>query len=85
MRVRKLVKAGALFVSYFIIGAVPFSGRVVTTIAGGGIKDSIAATSAPVPTPYYAIRIETGNLLISEYSAHRVRKVNTAGIISTAI
>jgi sugar lactone lactonase YvrE len=85
MRVRELVKAAACFVSCFMVVPIPLRAQIVTSIAGGGIKDGIAATSAPVPSPYYAIRDRTGNLLISEYSAHRVRKVNTAGIISTTI
>lgn len=85
MRAGKLVKAAACFVSYFMVVAIPLKGQVVTTVAGGGIKDGLAATSAAIQSPYYAVKDHAGNLWISDYSEHRVRKVNAAGVISTAI
>jgi len=59
----------------------------ITTIAGTGISgyngDSIAATSAKLSYPITLAFDHSGNMYIADASNHRIRKVNTLGIIST--
>jgi sugar lactone lactonase YvrE len=60
---------------------------VITTIAGTGLAgydaDNIPATSAKLNSNWGIAIDDTGNLYIADQLNHRVRKVNTAGIIST--
>ncbi|HWB83518.1 MAG TPA: hypothetical protein VG675_05230 [Bryobacteraceae bacterium] len=60
---------------------------IITTIAGNGSVsyngDSIPAISAVVDGPTGLALDDAGNLYISETSSARVRKVDTAGIITT--
>jgi hypothetical protein len=85
MQMREPFKWVFYIIYYLLVIATPLRGQLITTVAGGGNKDGVAATDAAVPSPYYAVKDRTGNLFISEYSEHRVRKVNSAGVISTAI
>lgn len=69
-RIRKLSAAGA-----------------VTTVAGNGTldpaSDGILATSASIIEPYHQSVDGAGNLYIADFGHYRIRKVNTAGIITT--
>jgi uncharacterized protein (TIGR03437 family) len=60
----------------------------IATVAGGGAgaaaTDGSAATSVPLLTPRNLATDAAGNLYISEFSGHRVRKVTTDGKIWTA-
>lgn len=60
---------------------------VITTVAGNGSNqhsgDGGAATSAGMMQPYGLALDGAGNLYISDWQAHRIRKVTPAGIIST--
>ena len=60
---------------------------VITTVAGNGIEgfsgDGGAAVRASLDFPTGVVVDDAGNLLITDQSNHRIRKVNTAGIIST--
>jgi trimeric autotransporter adhesin len=61
---------------------------IITTVAGNGVGgytgDGVAASSTAVSTPSYVVLDKTGNMYISDgTNDQRVRKVNTAGIIST--
>lgn len=60
---------------------------IITTVAGTGTGgyngDGIAATSAELYDPFDVIIDGAGNLYIADFSNHRVREVNTSGIIST--
>ena len=60
---------------------------IINTIAGNGIGgysgDGVAATATEIFFPAGLKTDATGNLLFCDYSNNRVRKVNTAGIIST--
>ncbi len=58
-------------------------GGVVKTVAGGFIGDGSAATSAALSNPQGVAFDTTGNLFIAEFGGHSVRKVDTAGKIST--
>ncbi len=60
---------------------------IITTIAGNGVQgfsgDSSAATSASLDGPIDVAFDDVGNLYISDGSNNRIRKVDTAGIITT--
>ena len=60
---------------------------IITTVAGNGTAgnsgDNGPATSAQLHFPSGLFVDNTGNLLISDESAHVVREVNTSGIITT--
>lgn len=67
-RIRKITQAG-----------------VVTTIAGSGIRGFAngAGTSARFNYPDGITIDRTGNILVTENSNHKIRKVTTSGIVST--
>ncbi len=60
---------------------------VITTVAGTGTSgytgDGGPATAAKLARPTAVITDNTGNIYISDYDNHRIRKINTSGIIST--
>ncbi|WP_461080471.1 NHL domain-containing protein [Spirosoma flavus] len=60
---------------------------VITTVAGNGTKgyngDGVLATSAQLGSPSGVAVDGDGNLYIAENYNHRIRKVSTAGIITT--
>jgi uncharacterized protein (TIGR03437 family) len=60
----------------------------IATVAGGGTDaaaaDGALATGVPLLTPRNVATAAAGNLYISEFSGHRVRKVTTDGKIWTA-
>ena len=59
---------------------------IITTVAGNGDTvyngDNILADSAAIYTPYGIAFDNIGNMYISDYN-HRIRKVDTSGIITT--
>jgi len=59
----------------------------ITTVAGTGVKgstgDGAAATAAQLSTPRNLAVDSQGNLYISEFDGHRVRRVTAGGMIST--
>lgn len=60
---------------------------IIITIAGTGVAgyngDNIAATSSQLNFPYGLTLDATGNLYVADGHNHRIRKINTAGIITT--
>lgn len=61
---------------------------VITTVAGGGtgaapVGDHGQATDAVLATPSAAAYDAAGNLFIADTDHHRVRKVDTSGVINT--
>jgi sugar lactone lactonase YvrE len=60
---------------------------VISTVAGNGAAgytgDGAAATAAELNHPYDVEVDAVGNLFIGDANNHRVRKVNTSGVIST--
>jgi len=57
---------------------------VITTVAGGGFDgDGGAATSARLSYPSGVAVDSSGNLYIADKGKHRIRKVDTNGVIST--
>ncbi len=57
---------------------------IIRTIAGGGASalESIPATNASLSNPLVVTIDTSGAIVFSEYGTNRIRKVNTAGIIS---
>ncbi|MEM6431630.1 MAG: NHL repeat-containing protein [Deinococcota bacterium] len=60
---------------------------IITTVAGNGSSgfsgDGGAATAAQLSFPFKVAVDSAGNLFIADWGDHRIRKVNTAGIITT--
>ena len=63
------------------------SAGVISTVAGSGTAgfsgDGGAATAAQLNEPYGVALDGAGNLYIAEWNNNRIRKVNSAGVIST--
>jgi hypothetical protein len=61
--------------------------QIITTVAGNGnygySGDGGQATAAELYDPWTVVFDAHGNMYISDYDSSRIRKVNTAGIIST--
>lgn len=82
-------KAGNLYISSgdYRIRKVNSSTGVITTIAGTGTPgyngENIQATAATLLFPYIGAVDDAGNIYFSDYGNRRVRKINTAGIITT--
>ena len=59
----------------------------ISVVAGTGTKgfagDGSRATSALLATPYEAVADERGNVYIADFDNHRIRKVDSRGIITT--
>ena len=63
------------------------SSGIITTVAGTGLPgyngDNIAADTAVLWVPWCLAIDHSGNLYITEWGSHRVRKVDVSGIITT--
>jgi sugar lactone lactonase YvrE len=73
---------------FIAIGLFSFiNAQTITTVAGSGTPgftgDGGAAISAEVNHPYGVAVDATGNIYIADGANHRVRKVNTSGVITT--
>ncbi len=75
------------FLLFLLLFPLVSHAQIITTIAGTGAGsfsgDGIAATSAAVFNPYDVGMDSLGNLYIGDVGNNRIRKINTAGIIST--
>ena len=62
---------------------------IITTVAGtdtaGYNGDHIPATSARLYSPHHIVFDSYGNLYICDMGNHRIRRVNTSGIITTTV
>ncbi len=60
---------------------------IITIVAGNGTSgysgDGGAATNAAMTSPHRVLVDKAGNIFISDYSNHRIRKVDINGIITT--
>jgi hypothetical protein len=62
----------------------PAARDVVELVAGGGSGgDGVPATEAKLTEPFGVARAPNGDLFVVEHSAHRIRRVDAAGIIHT--
>ena len=59
------------------------TGGIVNTIAGGFLGDGGKATSAALVMPEALALDKSNNIYIADYAGNRVRKVSTAGVITT--
>ncbi|MBX2905379.1 MAG: Ig-like domain-containing protein [Taibaiella sp.] len=70
-------------------GLSPLYAQYITTIAGTGVAgstgDGSLAIAATVIQPNAAVMDGLGNVYIADFAASRVRKINTAGVISTFV
>ena len=76
-----------IFTISIVLTALCSRAQIITTIGGNGIAgysgDGGMATSASINTPQGIVFDTSGNLIFSDYANHRIRKINTAGIITT--
>ena len=70
-----------------VAGAQSAGDWIIETVAGTGTAsfggDGGAAVAAQVSSPYGVALDGAGNLYIADTGSHRIRKVNSAGVIST--
>jgi len=63
--------------------------RIITTVAGTGAYDYSGdngpASLAALKSPWRVTRLSDGSLLIADSDNHRIRKINTANIITTVV
>ena len=71
--------------SVAVVGAQPADDWVIETVAGGGrsLGDGGAATAAQLPYPSGVALDGAGNLYIADRDNQRIRKVDSAGMITT--
>jgi sugar lactone lactonase YvrE len=80
---------GNLFVSAVDAGAVRMIDRhgIITTVAGTGVPglsgDGGPATKAQLASPFGLVFDETGNLYVADPENHRIRVIDTRGVIRT--
>lgn len=60
---------------------------IITTVAGNGGTvyngDHIPADTAVIYSPHWVAKDREGNLYVTDYDGHRIRKIDTSGIITT--
>jgi sugar lactone lactonase YvrE len=74
--------AGA-FTFQWQFNATNLPNGIISTVAGGDVTDGVVATNASLHSPEGTAVDSAGNLLIADASGNRIRKVSTAGIITT--
>jgi len=71
----------------FVATGTVIAGPIITTVAGNGVAtfggDGGQAISASLQNPRGVAVDASGNLYVADFSNHRIRKVDTAGIITT--
>ncbi len=73
--------------SFALLASVHLQGQTITTFAGNGtagyVADGVEATATEINSPWGVAVDAAGNVYIGDSPNNRIRKVNTAGIIST--
>jgi hypothetical protein len=81
---KKIIRASLVLSLTFSLASAQ---RNITTICGNGTGayngDNMQATAAEINNPQFIISDATGNLYFSDESNHRVREINTSGVITT--
>jgi hypothetical protein len=88
MKIFKTFRADICFtVAVLLCGIFSANAQIITTIAGNGgfgySGDGGAATAATLKTPMAVMVDDSGNVLFSDHDNLVVRKISTAGIITT--
>jgi YVTN family beta-propeller protein len=65
------------------IGAATTPAALVNTVAGGFVGDNGAATAAGLEAPYSIAQDKAGNLYVTDFLGHRLRKITLGGKITT--
>jgi sugar lactone lactonase YvrE len=83
--VRPFPNARFLSVLAFLLtsAAIVRADKLVLVAGGGTADDGVPATQAKLDKPFCVAFDKAGNLFIGEFAGHRIRKVDTRGIIST--
>lgn len=81
------VTASAMIVAILFLAATVNPTAIINTVAGNGTSafsgDHSAAAGAGLFEPFGVAVDAAGNLFIADTSNHRIRKVDTSGIITT--
>jgi sugar lactone lactonase YvrE len=80
---RQVLTFLVLLYSCAIFSKPALAQKHVFTVVGGVVRDGHAATNTALHTPRFAAYDKKGNLYIADRLAHRIRKVNANGVIST--
>ena len=85
MKLEKFAKDSVQWLVLVAVACVASSAatRTVTTVAGGYVGDGNAAISASLALPNAVARDTRGNIYVSDSTNCRIRKINSAGRIST--
>ena len=66
-----------------LVGAVCRADKLVLVAGGDKDADNIPATQAALKTPFGVAFDKAGNIYFVEYTGHRVRKIDSKGIVTT--
>ncbi len=70
-----------------LVGSTCAKAQTITTVAGTGVAgytgDGGPATMAEINNPYAIAEDGSGNLYFTDYANNRIRKINSAGIVTT--
>src|SRR5262249_1861219 len=83
-RLAKVLLAVAVFLGLIAYCSTEVKAQLkVFTVVGGTVRDGGPATNAPLALPRFGAYDKTGNLYIADGFAHRIRRVDQNGVIST--
>jgi len=77
------VSNAGVFTFQWQLNSTNLPNGIISTVAGGGVTDGIAATNSSLHSPEGMAVDSNGNLFIADASGNRIRKVNNTGIITT--
>lgn len=73
----------SLLIVSWLVFLLPARAQNIRTVAGGFVGDRAFATQASLQEPTFAVQDFAGNLYVSDFSAHRIRKILANGKITT--